>query len=105
MSMAPATPSGSSPRRYGSLHRLPRRRHALQEVVGEDAQHLASIELDPNLAHRVVKGIVPAVGRTWRQMADAAREDDALLSERLNGGFRSIFRIPEYSELSAAVWL
>jgi hypothetical protein len=89
MSMAPATLSGCSPPRYGSPHRLPRRRHALLEVVGQDAQHLAGIELDTNLAYRVVKGIVPALGRTWRQMADAVREDDALLSERLNGGFRS----------------
>src|SRR5580700_2324165 len=33
------------------------------EVVAKDAQHLAGVELDANLAHRVCKGVVSAVGQ------------------------------------------
>src|SRR6516225_8555774 len=46
------------------------------EVVAQDAQHLAGVELDAHFPHRVLEGVEPIVGLAPRQMADTIGEDD-----------------------------
>jgi hypothetical protein len=45
------------------------------EVVAEDAQHLAGLGLDPDLAHSVAKGFAPVLSLAGGQEADAVGED------------------------------
>ena len=52
------------------------------EVVAEDAQHLAALGLDPDLAYGVAHGVAPAPGLAGGQEADAVGEDRACLGQR-----------------------